>query len=116
MQQLQFKFFFPLTEQNELDLDFTPSIQYQEDKRKEQMKYSVISTAGITSGMCLTAGNVHAPWATIDPTYQHFKVLPDGAVGSWQVTPNMSVGRKTKPKLLHRIFTKLILGWEWKDK
>ena len=113
MQQLELKYFFPLTEQVPLELDFAPSISYENKLQEERWKNSVT----ITSGTGLMIGNGGTvTWAAVDPTCQNFQVLPDGAVGSWQVTPNMTVGRKTKPKLLHRIFTKLILGWEWKDK
>ena len=112
MTQQELQFFWPLTEQVRLDLDYTPCEEYSRKKLEDAAKNS------ITSGMCLTAGTgiTTATWAISDSTYQQFQVLPDGAVGSWQVTPNMTVGRKTKPKLLHRIFTKLMLGWEWKDK
>jgi len=112
MYQQEIQFFWPLTQQNNLDLDFTPCEAYEKEKREKQWANSV------TSGMVLTAGNglSTVAWAQIDPTYKMLQVLPDGAVGSWELTPNMSVGRKTKPKLLHRIFTKLMLGWEWKDK
>lgn len=113
MKQLEIEYFFPLTEQIRLELDYTPCEEYDKKKREEWAKSSVC----LTSGTGLTvASNGAVTWAQVDPTYQNFQVLPDGAVGSWQVTPNMSVGRKTKPKLFHRIFTKLILGWEWKDK
>jgi hypothetical protein len=115
MQQQEIRFFWPLTEQEELALDFTPCKEYDEQKRKEWMTSSVSITAG--TGLTLAAGaNGTVAWAAVDPSYQNFQVLPDGAVGSWQVTPNMSVGRKTKPNYIHRLFTKLTLGWEWKDK
>jgi len=114
MYQQEIQFFWPLTEQINLDLDYTPCEEYEKKKREDLAKNSV------TSGMFLTAGTgtgiTTATWAVADPTYQTFQVLPDGAVGSWQVTPNMSVGRKTKPNFIHRLFTKLTLGWEWKDK
>ena len=113
MYQQEIQFFWPLTEQVRLDLDYKPCEDYDNQKREEWAKSSI----SITSGMGLVAsGTGTVTWASVDPTYQNFQVLPDGAVGSWQVTPNMTVGRKSKPKLLHRIFTKLILGWEWKDK
>jgi hypothetical protein len=113
MYQQEIQFFWPLTEQVNLDLDFKPCQDYEEEKRKQWAKSSIT----LTSGTGLTvAANGAVTWATVSPNYQDFQVLPDGAVGSWQVTPNMSVGRKTKPKFLHRIFTKLFLGWEWKDK
>jgi hypothetical protein len=110
MQQIEIQFFWPLTEQVRLDLDYKPCEDYDKQKREEIVRSSV----SYTLGTGLTGSTV--TWSAVDPTYQNFQVLPDGAVGSWQVTPNMTVGRKSKPKLLHRIFTKLILGWEWKDK
>lgn len=113
MYQQEIHFFWPLTEQINLDLDFKPCQDYEEQKRKEWATSSITLTSG-TGLMVGNGGTV--TWAAVNPTYQEFQVLPDGAVGSWQVTPNMTVGRKTKPKLLHRIFTKYILGWEWKDK
>lgn len=36
MQQLEIEFFFPLTEQIPLDLDFTPSEEYAKKLREEQ--------------------------------------------------------------------------------
>jgi len=110
MYQQEIQFFWPLTEQINLDLDYTPCQEYEKKKQEEMVKNSV----SYTFGTGLTGYPV--TWATVDPTYQTFQVLPDGAVGSWQVTPNMSVGRKTKPNFIHRLFTKLTLGWEWKDK
>jgi len=110
MYQQEIQFFWPLTEQINLDLDYTPCQEYEKKKQEEMVKNSV----SYTFGTGLTVYPV--TWATVDPTYQTFQVLPDGAVGSWQVTPNMSVGRKTKPNFIHRLFTKLTLGWEWKDK
>ena len=35
MQQLEIQYFFPLTEQIELDLDFTESEHYDEQRRKK---------------------------------------------------------------------------------
>jgi hypothetical protein len=36
MQQLNIQYFFPLTEQIDLDLDFKPCIDYVEEQRKKQ--------------------------------------------------------------------------------
>jgi hypothetical protein len=113
MQQLEISYFFPLTEQTPLDLDFKPCEEHAKKIQEERWKNSVSITAG--TGLTFAAGINSVTWAIADPSYQTFQVLPDGAVGSWQVTPNMTIGRKTKPKLLHRIFTKYILGWEWKE-
>ncbi len=115
MKQLEIEYFFPLTEQIPLDLDFQPCKDYETElflKRNAEGWATVLSGTGLS----LASTGTGVTWAQVDPTYQHFQVLPDGAVGSWMVTPNMSVGRKTKPNYIHRIFTKLVLGWEWKDK
>lgn len=117
MQQLEIQYFFPLTEQIRLDLDYTPCEEYEKEKIRKIAETS--RTMFGSNGLSLTVaagGTGTVTWAQVDPTYQNFQVLPDGAVGSWQVTPNMTIGRKTKPKFLHRIFSKLMLGWEWKDK
>ena len=37
MQQLSITYFYPLTEQIELDLDYTPCLKYEEDKRKNSL-------------------------------------------------------------------------------
>jgi hypothetical protein len=113
MYQQEIQFFWPLTEQIVLDLDFSPCEQYEKQKREALLANSVTSGMFLMSGAGLTGSTT---WATVDPTFQKFQVLPDGAVGSWQLTPDLTVGRKSKPNLLHRIFTKLMLGWEWKDK
>ena len=59
MQQLNIEYFFPLTEQIPLDLDFTLTEKYILDKRAEQAKNSV------TSGMLLSVGNGGTTWTTI---------------------------------------------------
>jgi hypothetical protein len=112
MYQQEIQFFWPLTEQINLDLDFTPCEEYEKKKREEMIANSITST----NGMLLTANGGISTWAISDPSYKTFQILPDGAVGSWHVTPTLTVGRKSKPNLLHRIFTKMMLGWEWKDK
>lgn len=114
MNQLEIQYFWPLTEQWNLDLDFTPCQDYEKKLLEERCKSSITLSSG--TGLTFNAGA--STWTTVsmDPTYQNFTISPSGAVGFWQVTPNMSVGCKSKPRLLHRIFTKFILGWEWKDK
>ena len=48
--QQEIQFFWPLTEQVRLDLDYTPCEEYDRKKREEWAKSSV------TSGMVLMAG------------------------------------------------------------
>lgn len=37
MQQLSIEYFYPLTEQIDLDLDYTPCLKYEEDKRRNSL-------------------------------------------------------------------------------
>jgi len=59
MQQLNIEYFFPLTEQIALDLDFTQTEKYILDKRAEQARNSV------TSGMLLSVGSSGTTWTTM---------------------------------------------------
>lgn len=36
-------------------------------------------------------------------------------VGYYTINSNVSFFFQKKPNLAHRIFTKLLLGWEWRD-
>lgn len=60
MQQLEIQYFFPLTEQIPLDLDFSPSVAYEEQKRKEMWANSVTLTVGNggTTSYTFTASNI----------------------------------------------------------
>jgi hypothetical protein len=101
MKQLEIEFFWPLTEQIPLDLDYT-----QPEKPSLYGSGQLLSINGISG----------ASWSTINttPTVQ-FRPEPD-AVGYWQIDKNLQCWRKNKPLWLHRKMTKLFFGWEWKDK
>lgn len=110
MHQLEIQYFFPLTEQVSLDLDYTPCEGYEKEKRRQWLAQSTV-----TSGQILSSNGIGtATWANIEPTLQ-FKPAPD-TVGYWQVDPNIQVWRKDKPNWLHRKMTKVFFGWEWNDK
>jgi len=89
MQQLEIQYFFPLTEQINLDLDFTEC-----DKPK---LYYTIANSG-TSGQVLTAGTgltfAQPTWKTV--------------ISGWEVG-----SPKNKPNAIHKFFMKLLLGWKW---
>ena len=44
----------------------------------------------------------------------NIKGLPKQA-GSYKIGKSLHVFFEKKPKSIHRFFTKLFLGWEWKD-
>jgi hypothetical protein len=101
MHQLEISYFFPLTEQINLDLDFTLTEKYILDKRAEQAKNSV------TSGMLLSVGNGGTTWTTISSN-----------IGSPSFTINIdampiTIQSKTKPNFFRRYIYK-ILGMKWK--
>lgn len=99
MQQLEIKFFWPLTEQIPLDLDFKPSEEYEDEKRA--VRYWANNT--IASGM-FTSGILTGSSSTIT---QNFIVDVDN-------TP-ITVMSKEKPNFIKRYIYK-ILGVQWKAK
>lgn len=107
MQQLEIQYFFPLTEQIPLGLDFTRCEEYELERRKQ-----------LIAGSTLLVGS-SGTWATntvnLTPTFQ-FKPEPD-SVGYWAIgNDNLQVWRKQRPNWLHQKMTKFFFGWEWNDK
>lgn len=96
MKQLEINFFWPLTEQIPLDLDYTPSTKYAENKRNESFKNGVID---IRNGgtFTITASKIE-PNFTIDIDQ----------------TP-ITIVSKEKPGLFRSYIYK-ILGMKWKSK
>jgi hypothetical protein len=68
MQQLNIEYFFPLTEQIPLELDFTLTEKYILDKRAEQLKNSVTMSGLVFGGTGATtiSNNLGAPSFTIN--------------------------------------------------
>ena len=102
MQQLEIRYFFPLTEQIPLDLDFTGSLAYTEKKQKEMWAGSTITisnggTIGITNGYTFTTG-------TVEPT---FTINVDQCP--------ITIVSKNKPNFVKRWIYKT-LGMKWKSK
>jgi len=103
MQQLEISYFFPLTEQVPLDLDYTLTEKYILDKRAEQARNSV----SITSGMGLMVGN-GGTWTTMSTN-----------LGSPSFTINVdampiTVISKKKPNFIMRFIYKS-MGMKWKS-
>lgn len=106
MQQLEIQYFYPLTEQIPLDLDFTPSENYVKWQRDEWMAQSAISLS--TSGMLIGTG-VSNTWATLSLK----DVEPNFTIDIDQMP--ITVLSKQKPSLIRRYIYK-VLGMKWKAK
>jgi len=106
MQQLEIQYFFPLTEQIPLDLDFKPSEDYEDEKRA--VRYWANNT--IASGnYLLSNGDVGTTWATI--TNSH--------IGSPSFTINVdqmpiTIVSKKKPNFIMKFIYKS-MGMKWKS-
>ena len=104
MQQLEIQYFFPLTEQIPLDLDYSEC-----DKPK---LYYTIPNGG-TSGQVLMSGGTGFAWATPPQT---LAFMPTDSVGYWEICKDIQMHNKKRPNWLNQQMTKIFFGWKWKDK
>ncbi len=107
MQQLEIRYFFPLTEQIPLNLDYSPCEDYQRQK-SNLASLNPVSSYLVANG--LTANTTISNMSTFE-----FRPNPE-SVGYWKVTETLHIWREVKPNWLHRKYTEFILGWKWKDK
>jgi hypothetical protein len=98
MQQLCIEYFYPLTEQILLDLDFQPCVDYQQS----------LYVGSAISGMCLTASTNGLAWATISNNIE-----PSFTIDVDQMP--ITVTSRVKPNIFRRYIYK-ILGMKWKAK
>ena len=102
--QDEIKFFWPLTEQMELNLDYGPTHLY----------YRAQGIAG-THGIPIQGSIFEYKGATgstnITPS---LSVTPTNSVGELRIG-GISIGLDTKPNIIRRALHKL-LGFNWKDK
>ena len=112
MEQLEIQFFYPLTDQPALDLDFTPSEQWIAEWRNKQ---SANSTGDYTP-LLLSSGGIGVGSITASPVMSSFVLRPDAKnVGKWEITNSMFVYIRTKPNAVVRFFAKLLFGFKWHD-
>ena len=110
MQQLEISFFYPLTEQISLDLDFTSTEEWIAEWRKRQWN----NTATSGSFLISNGGTGVTSWS--QPVTSSFVVKPSTKnVGKWEITESMFVYRPTKPNALIRFMAKHLLGFKWHD-
>ena len=99
MQQLEIQYFFPLTEQIRLDLDYTPSEQWiaESQKRLPQWRDERLPQSVLTTGTWTTiSNNLGNPSFTIN-----IDAMP------------ITIQSKKKPNIFRRYIYK-ILGMKWK--
>ena len=89
MQQLEIQYFFPLTEQIKLDLDFTEC-----DKPKLYTTMSLIGGTGVT---LMSTSSSNLTWSQ--------------RIGDWEIP-----SEKKQPSKLQKFMMKYFLGWKWMGK
>lgn len=101
MQQLCIEYFYPLTEQIALDLDYTPCKKYEEDKRKNSLyvgnrpdQWGVVAYNG---ELAFTSSNV---------------TLNDPRLVIYPESTPITIRTKDKPNILARWVYK-IMGVKW---
>lgn len=100
MQQLEIQYFFPLTEQIPLDLDYT------------QLEKPKLFTTGT-----LLDGNGRVSLSNTSWANTTIQFRPSNeSVGYWKVGEGLQMHNKKKPNWLHQQMTKIFFGWEWNDK
>lgn len=102
MQQLELRYFFPLTEQVPLDLDYEPSIAYSKQLQEERWKYSVNTGTGILVGN----GGTWTTTATTNASrLSSFTINVDAMP--------ITIVSKKKPNFISKIIYKS-MGMNWK--
>jgi len=110
MQQLEMSFFYPLTEQTLLDLDFTSTEEWIVEWRKRQWNTNTLAT----SGSVLIGGAGITSWS--QPVTSSIVIKPFAKnVGKWELSESMFVYRPTKPNAVIRFMAKHLLGFKWHD-
>jgi len=112
MHQLEISFFYPLTEQIPLDLDFTLTEEWIAEWRKKQ---TIIDYP--YAGSLLTVGyggTGITSWS--QPVTSSFVVKTSTSnIGKWEISDSVFVYRPTKPNAVIRFMAKYLLGFKWHD-
>jgi hypothetical protein len=110
MQQLEIEYFFPLTEQIPLGLDYEPSRLYAKElNRQRSMGYY----QGSDGQVLMSGGTGFTTWA--QPNTIAFKP-EDDSVGYWELGTGFHFYNKKKPNWLHQKVVALLMGLKWKNK
>lgn len=105
MQQLEIQYFFPLTEQIPLDLDFSKCEEFENQKRAVQFSNDIISTSFINT-------SVYPNGATaISLTADHIDWGNSTRLGNWEIENS-----KKTPGTLQKFFMDKVFGMKWMGK
>ena len=92
MQQLEIEYFFPLTEQIPLDLDYEPSKLYAKElNRQRSIDGTEILFGG--TGLTLMSTGSNVTWST--------------HLSGWDI------GTKQEPSKFRKLLMKYLIGWKW---
>ena len=95
MQQLEIQYFFPLTEQIPLDLDFTPCEEYVKEQQRLQLANSM---QGSVTGMMLAVGVNGSTGFTIDVDQMPITIVSKEKPGFFKAYIYKILGMKWKAK------------------
>ena len=90
MTQLEIKYFFPLTEQLSLDLDYS---NCEQPKMWNTITMPLVDGKGLT----LMVSNGEIAWSQ--------------RIGDWEIP-----SEKTRPNKLQKFMMKYLIGWKWMGK
>ena len=107
MQQLEIEYFFPLTEQIPLELDYEPSRLYAKELNRQRC------IEGSSGQFLMSGGTGYTTWAQSNTIA--FK-QEDDSVGYWELGTGFYFYNKKKPNWLHQKVVALFMGLKWKNK
>ena len=109
--QLEIQYFFSLTEQTALNLDFKPCEEYENERIRKTANTSTLLigneylTNGIERMYTDSSGNVGINTISFHPSSE--------SAGYWKVGEGLQMHNKKKPSWLYQQMTKLFFGWKW---
>lgn len=92
MQQLEIEYFFPLTEQIPLDLDYEPSRLYAKELNRQRCVEGMTVIGG--TGLVLMSTGSSTAWSQ--------------RIGEWEIPSETK-----QPSKLQKFLMKYFLGWKW---
>jgi len=107
MQQLEIDYFYPLTEQILLGLDFKPCLDYEENKRKESLYVGNRIDYWNTGSANITCAQSPMSSFVVKHSTKN--------VGKWEITSGMFVYIPTKPNAVIRFMARYFFGFKWHD-